>query len=932
MENIILKGVRVHNLKNIDVSIPKNKITVICGVSGSGKSSLAFDTIYAEAERRYVESLSSYARQFLGVRDKPSVEKIENLSPAISISQKTLMKNPRSTVGTITEIHDYLRVLYARIGRVYCPKCGDLIEKQSASQIISQIQKLPLKTEFLLLAPLINDKKGEHKSVIHEVYRIGYPRIRIDGEIVRTEEALENDLDKNKKHNIEVVIDHLEIDKNLDKDRIAESVELALKIGKGVLYLQILKGNIDFKKYTLNEKGDLLFSEHFACLKCGVSMPKIEPRLFSFNNPHGACPLCTGIGSLTKIDPDLVLKSELTLNEGAVAPWVTLSYKPANPGYYMYKLSNMADKYGFSMDVAVKNLDIKYIDLILFGDDDFEGVVPNLERRLKDTNSEYVKKEIEKYMIRMQCPKCLGKRYRDEVLSILIDKKNIADVLDLSLENALLFFKDLVKKLSESEKKIAKELIKEIILRLSFLIDVSLGYLTLSRESTTLSGGEAQRIRLATQIGSGLSGVIYVLDEPSIGLHPVDQDRLLDNLKKLKDLGNTIIIVEHDKQTIQFADHIIEIGPGAGKFGGKVVFTGTYKELLKSKTLTGEYLSMSKKSLLQDKKRVDNDQFIEVKGVSKFNISNQDFKIPLGKLNVVTGVSGSGKSTFVMEVLQKAIKKYFKNSEVHNNEYKSIIGLENIDKMILIDQSAIGRTSRSNPATYIGAFDKVRYLFSETELSKIRGYKPGRFSFSVKGGRCEVCNGEGDKKIEMHFLPDVYITCPECNGQKFNKETLEVEYKDKNIADILDMSVYDAVNFFKDIPALFNKLSLLKDVGLGYIKLGQKSTTLSGGEAQRIKLAKELSKRDTGKTLYILDEPTTGLHPDDVNKLLKILNLLVEKGNTVVVIEHDLDVIKNSDYIIDMGPYGGDKGGIVLYQGEVDGIKKVGKSFTAKFL
>ncbi len=942
--NIKFFGVKVHNLKNIDIKIPKNKLVVFCGVSGSGKTSLAFDTIYAEAERRYVESLSSYARQFLGVKDKPSIDKAENLSPAISIDQRSLMRNPRSTVGTITEIYDYLRIIFSHIGEPRCPKCDLKIQSQTISQIVNHILELPLKTEFLVLSTIFQDKKGEHKNIIEEIYKQGFPRGRFDGKIWKLDELLDQEIDKNKKHTLDIVIDNLIIEKDLEKNRLYSSIELAFKMGKGIGIVNITKGEIkEIKKntkfnFSIQNENDIIFSEHFACNICGFNMPKIEPRLFSFNNPIGACKKCTGLGHLICVDRNLVMPSkELTLNEGAIHPWASASHRVGRQGYYWWSLAGLAEKYKFSMDVKVKDLPEDIIDIILYGDKDkegeFEGVINNLERRWRETESDWTKKEIERYMHNVVCPECHGLRLNKYALSVSIDSYNIADINVMTVGQGIDFFEQLKDNLKANRKQIAAPLIKEILSRLNFLKDVSLEYLSLSRESTTLSGGEAQRIRLATQISSGLSNIIYVLDEPSVGLHPRDQERLINNLRKLRDLDNTVIVVEHDEQTIKAADWVIEIGPKAGKHGGEIVFEGTPTQLFKANTLTGKYLSNKLKvELPKDKKRSETNQEIKLLGCKKHNLKNIDVSLPLGKMVGVTGVSGSGKSTLIMDLLYPAIIKYFKTRSDNDVSYDKIDGVNYIDRCILVNQEPIGRTPRSNPVTYIGAFNYIRDLFSKTELSKMRGYEIGRFSFNVKGGRCEACQGDGYKKIEMYFLPPVYTVCDECKGTRFNEETLQVAYRNKNIADVLEMSVDEAVKFFKDIPIINKKLQLLVDVGLSYMKLGQSSTTLSGGEAQRVKLAEELSKRDTGRTLYILDEPTTGLHFDDINKLLKVLNLLVEKGNTVIVIEHELDVIKNCDYIIDLGPEGGDKGGEVVASGKINDLKKAKNSYTAKFL
>lgn len=943
-DTINFYGVKVNNLKDVNIKIPKNKLVVFCGVSGSGKTSLAFDTIYAESERRYVESLSSYARQFLGVQDKPNIEKAENLSPAISIDQRSLMRNPRSTVGTITEIYDYLRILFSKVGEPYCPNCHQKITGQTASQITTQIINLPKKTEFLILAPVFQDKKGEHKNILDEIYRLGFPRARFDNKIWKLDELLETEIDKNKKHTFEVVVDHLIIDSSIERARVLSSVEMALKMGKGYVTINLL--NIDSKKiklgsnsnYTINKNNDIIFSEHFGCVTCGFNMPKVEPRLFSFNNPTGACPKCTGIGSLITVDPTLIIPNlDLTINEGAIFAWATASHRVGRQGWYWWILSKLAEKYNFSLDTPVKNLSKEIIDIIMYGDKDkggeFEGVVNNLERRWKETESDWSKKEIEKYMHKTTCPDCLGVRLNKYALSVLIKNTNISELNGLTILELIKFFEDFKKDMPVSKKTIIQPIIKEILERLNFLKDVSLDYLSLSRESTTLSGGEAQRIRLATQISSGLSNIIYVLDEPSIGLHPRDQERLIVNLKKLRDLQNTVIVVEHDEQTILNADYVVEIGPHAGVHGGEIVFEGSPKELLKAKTLTGLYLSGKEKvEIIKHKERNENKSKLTLSNCNCHNLKNLTASFPLGKLVGITGVSGSGKSTLVIDILYEAIQRFFKNKTKHGTDYKELIGIENIDKCILVDQDPIGRTPRSNPVTYTNTFNYIRDLFSKTELSKIRGYDPGRFSFNVKGGRCESCEGDGYKKIEMYFLPAVYVTCDECKGARFNQDTLEVTCKNKNISEVLDMSVSDALKFFKDKPVIKNKLQFLDDVGLGYIKLGQPSTTLSGGEAQRIKLAEELSRRDTGRTLYILDEPTTGLHFDDIKKLLNVLNLLVEKGNTVIVIEHELDIIKNCDYIIDLGPEGGDKGGKIVVEGTLSDIKKSKQSYTAKFL
>lgn len=928
-EFIKVRGARVHNLKNINLDIPKNKLVVITGISGSGKSSLAFDTLYAEGQRRYVESLSAYARQFLGVMDKPDVDKIEGISPAISIDQRKAAHNPRSTVGTITEIYDYLRLLFARIGKPHCPKCGKLISRQTIDQITEQILKLPKKTEITILGPVIRGKKGEHRGVLEEIQRAGFVRVRIDGIIYPIEEALEKTLARYKKHNIEVVVDRLILDKDLDKSRLVDSLETALKLGKGVVIVRIEQA----KRLNIS---DIVFSEHFACEECGISLPELEPRLFSFNSPYGACPSCQGLGEKLIIDPKLVIPNpNLSIAEGAIFPWAHASHKVGRQGFFWWQLENLAEKENIDLYTPVKNLSKEKIDLILYGGDGFEGVIPFLERRYHETESEYTREEIEKYMVEKKCEVCKGKRLKPEALAVKVAGKTIDQIVEMEIGKLKEFFENLLKSkvLKENELKISQPIIKEIVNRLQFLIDVGLDYLTLDRKAATLAGGEEQRIRLATQIGSKLTGVLYILDEPSIGLHPRDQGRLIETLKKLRDLGNTVIVCEHDPQTILAADWVIDIGPGAGKHGGRIVFQGTPKELLKSHTLTGDYLAGRKKVEIESGIRnKELGEFLEIKGAKEHNLKNIDVKIPLGKFVCITGVSGSGKSSLMIDVLAKALMRKFYNSKEEPGEHEKILGIENLNKVVLVDQSPIGRTPRSNPATYTGAFSYIRQLFSQTREAKIRGYKPGRFSFNVKGGRCEVCQGQGQIKIEMYFLPDVYVQCSECKGTRFNKETLTVEYKGKNIAEVLEMTIEEAMEFFKNIPGLYSKLKTLNDVGLGYLQLGQPAPSLSGGEAQRVKLATELSKKGTGKTLYILDEPTTGLHPDDIKKLLNVLRELVNRGNTVLVCEHNLDVIKNSDWIIDLGPEGGAKGGYIVAKGTPFEISKNKKSYTGKYL
>ncbi len=939
-ENYIrVRGARLHNLKNINVDIPKDKLVVITGISGSGKSSLAFDTLYAEGQRRYVESLSAYARQFLGIMKKPEVDKIEGISPAISIDQRKSSHNPRSTVGTITEIYDYLRLLFARIGKPHCPKCKKEVSRQTIDQITKLVLNFPKGSEIAILGPVVRSKKGEHHGVLEEIQRAGFVRIRIDGITYLAEEALEKALDRYKKHDIEVVVDRLVLEKEMDKSRLVDSLETALKLGKGVVI-------VSHKSKKQKEK-DEIFSEHFACEECGVSLPELEPRLFSFNSPFGACSSCQGLGEKLEVDPNLVIPNpNLTIAEGAIFPWAQASHKIGRQGYFWWQLNKLAQEHGFSLDVPVKELSKEVIDLILYGkpankgdnSHSYEGVVPSLERRYHETESDYTREEIKQYMVEKRCDSCGGKRLKPEVLAVTVAGKSIDQIVEMQIDKTKAFFDSFQKK-TVNEAKIVQPIIKEISNRLQFMVDVGLDYLTLSRKTGTLAGGEEQRIRLATQIGSKLTGVLYILDEPSIGLHARDQGRLIETLKKLRDLGNTVVITEHDPQTIlQGADWVIDIGPGAGKKGGKVVFEGKPGSLIRAKTLTGDYLSGRKKVEIVLKKneksatQAKDQKYLTIKGARENNLKNIDVKIPLGKFVCITGVSGSGKSSLMNDILAKALLKKFYKAKEEPGEYEDILGVENLNKVVLVDQSPIGRTPRSNPVTYTGAFTYIREFFSKTKEARIRGYSPGRFSFNVKGGRCETCEGQGVKKIEMYFLPDVYVECSDCRGKRFNKETLAVDYKGKNIAEILSMTVEEALEFFKNIPGLYLKLKTLNDVGLGYVELGQPAPSLSGGEAQRIKLATELSKKATGKTLYILDEPTTGLHLHDIKKLLWVLKSLVEKGNTVLVTEHEMNMIRNSDYCVDLGPEGGNKGGYVIAQGKPSEIAKNPKSYTGKYI
>lgn len=932
MDKLIIKGARVNNLKNIDVTIPRNQLVVVTGISGSGKSSLAFDTIYAEGQRRYVESLSAYARQFLGLMDKPDVDSIEGLSPAISIDQKTTNRNPRSTVGTLTEIYDYLRLLYARIGKPICPNHGIEITSQTIEQMVDRVLEYPERTRIQVLAPIVSGKKGTHLKTLEDIKKQGYVRVRIDGEIYDLEEDIS--LEKNKKHSIDVVVDRIIVKEGIEA-RLTDSLETALKLGDGKVVIDVMG------------KEELLFSEHHACPICGFSIGELEPRMFSFNSPFGACPECDGLGSKLEVDEDLVIPDRnLTLRENAIAPWA-----PTKSHYYPKLLEAVCKHYGIDMDVPVKDIPRPLLDKVLYGSDgeeiffryvnefgqvrekymEFEGVMNNVARRYKESTSDYVREQMEKYMTERRCPTCKGERLKKETLSVFINGKNIADVTDLSIKEAYEFFEHLT--LTDKEKKIAHLILQEIKQRLKFLIDVGLDYLTLNRSAGTLSGGESQRIRLATQIGSRLTGVLYILDEPSIGLHQRDNDRLIATLKGMRDLGNTLIVVEHDEDTMLAADYIIDVGPGAGVHGGQIVTAGTPQEVMKDEqSLTGQYLSGKKFIPLPIERRLGNGYHLEIKGAKENNLKNINVKIPLGMFIAVTGVSGSGKSTLVNEILFKSLSKTLNRAQIKPGEHKEIVGVDYLEKVIDIDQSPIGRTPRSNPATYTGVFDDIRDLFASTNEAKVRGYNKGRFSFNVKGGRCEACKGDGIIKIEMHFLPDVYVPCEACNGKRYNRETLEVKYKGKNIADVLNMTVEEALTFFENLPKIKRKLQTIYDVGLGYMKLGQSATTLSGGEAQRVKLASELHRRSNGRTLYILDEPTTGLHADDIYRLLNVLQRLVDNGDTVIVIEHNLDVIKQADYIIDLGPEGGDRGGTVVAAGTPEEIAENPKSYTGKYL
>ena len=929
---IVVQGARAHNLKNINVTIPRDQLVVLTGLSGSGKSSLAFDTIYAEGQRRYVESLSAYARQFLGQMDKPDVDAIEGLSPAISIDQKTTSRNPRSTVGTVTEIYDYLRLLYARIGKPICPNHGIEITSQTIEQMVDRLLTYPERTKMQLLAPMVSGRKGTHVKLLEDLKKQGFVRVRIDGELRDLDDAIE--LDKNKKHSIEVVVDRVVMKEGIAA-RLSDSLETALRLADGRVLVDVM------------EHEELLFSEYHACPLCGFSIGELEPRMFSFNSPFGACPSCDGLGSTQEVDLDLVVPDwDRSLLEHAIAPW-----EPTSSQYYPQLLKAVCDHYDIPMDVPVKDLPKEKMDKVLYGSGkdkihfhyenefgnvrdqmiEFEGVVRNVERRFKETTSDYVREQMEKYMAQQACPSCKGYRLKPETLAVKVADKHIGEVTQYSIQEADTFFKEL--DLTEKDMQIARLVLREIEERLGFLVNVGLDYLTLSRAAGTLSGGEAQRIRLATQIGSRLTGVLYILDEPSIGLHQRDNDRLISTLQNMRDIGNTLIVVEHDEDTMLAADYLIDVGPGAGVHGGQIVAAGTPQEVMNNeKSLTGQYLSGRKFIPLPIERRQPNGRKLSIKGAKENNLRNVKVDVPLGLFVAVTGVSGSGKSTLINEILYKSLAQKLNRSKVKPGEHKEVTGIDELEKVIDIDQSPIGRTPRSNPATYTGVFDDIRDVFAATNEAKVRGYKKGRFSFNVKGGRCEACRGDGIIKIEMHFLPDVYVPCEVCHGKRYNRETLEVKYKDKSIADILDMTIENAVVFFENIPKIQRKLQTIVDVGLGYMKLGQPATTLSGGEAQRVKLASELHRRSTGKSFYILDEPTTGLHADDIARLLVVLQRLVENGDSVLVIEHNLDVIKTADYIIDLGPEGGDKGGTIVATGTPEEVVEVAGSYTGKYL
>ncbi|MBS1253885.1 MAG: UvrABC system protein A [Anaerolineales bacterium] len=962
-DKLIVRGAREHNLQNIDVEIPRDHFVVVTGISGSGKSSLAFDTIYAEGQRRYVESLSAYARQFLGQMEKPDVDQIEGLSPAISIDQKGASHNPRSTVGTVTEIYDYLRLLYARIGVPHCPECGRIIAQQSSEQIVDDVMSLPEDSRIMILAPLIKDRKGHHQRVFDDVRKAGFVRVRVNGDLHDVNEAIE--LDRYKMHTIEAVVDRLivrhgENGQGLDRARLADSVETALELGDGTLIVSLVNG--------AGELEDVLFSEHFACLECGISLPEIEPRSFSFNSPHGACPACQGLGSRMEIDPELIVPNgDLSIKQGAIAPW---SKGSNSEGYYMQLLKGVAEHYDFSIDTPWKDLSPKARQIVLYGsggervtldyenkygrrqryETSFEGVIPNLQRRHTETDSDYVRSNIEEHMTTRACPTCNGARLKPESAAVTVGGQSIVEISQMSIAEAKVWIEQLrgggsattdgdgraavgEASLSERDLMIGHQILKEIGARLGFLVNVGLDYLTLDRQARTLAGGEAQRIRLATQIGSQLMGVLYILDEPSIGLHQRDNARLIRTLLNLRDLGNTVLVVEHDEETIRSADWVVDLGPGAGEHGGAVVVSGPLEEVMDTpESITGQYLTGERQIEVPERRRAGNGQMLTVRGAAEHNLKEIDVDFPLGEFTCVTGVSGSGKSTLIIEVLYKRLAQIIYSSKERPGAHKEVEGAQYLDKVIDIDQSPIGRTPRSNPATYTNVFTPIRQLFADLPESKVRGYKQGRFSFNVKGGRCEACSGGGIIKIEMHFLPDIYIPCEVCKGARYNRETLQIRYKGKTISDILDMTVTEALDFFENIPRIKRKLQTLYDVGLGYIRLGQPSPTLSGGEAQRVKLSKELSKIATGDTLYILDEPTTGLHFEDVKKLLNVLHRLVEGGNTVIVIEHNLDVIKSADWIIDLGPGGGEAGGRVVTTGTPEAVAQRPHSYTGQFL
>ncbi|MBM7661550.1 excinuclease ABC subunit A [Bacillus mesophilus] len=933
MDKIVVKGARAHNLKNIDVTIPRDKLVVLTGLSGSGKSSLAFDTIYAEGQRRYVESLSAYARQFLGQMDKPDVDAIEGLSPAISIDQKTTSRNPRSTVGTVTEVYDYLRLLFARVGRPICPIHGVEISSQTIQQMVDRILEYPERTKLQILAPIVSGRKGTHVKILEDIKKQGFVRVRVNGELVELSDEIE--LEKNKKHSIEVVIDRIIVKEGVAA-RLSDSIETALRLGDGKVMVDVM-----------DHEEELLFSEHHACPHCGFSIGELEPRMFSFNSPFGACQSCDGLGTKLEVDMELVIPDwDKTLREHAIAPW-----EPTSSQYYPQLLESVCDHYGIDMDLPAKDVPKHLMDRILYGSEGediyfryendfgqvrenyvpFEGILANVERRYRETSSDYIREQMEKYMAQLPCPTCDGHRLKKESLAVFVGDNHIGHVTNYSITEAYNYVTGLT--LSEKETKIAAMIIREIQERLGFLINVGLDYLTMSRAAGTLSGGEAQRIRLATQIGSRLTGVLYILDEPSIGLHQRDNDRLIHTLQSMRDIGNTLIVVEHDEDTMMAADYLIDIGPGAGIHGGQIISAGTPAEVMNDpNSLTGQYLSGRKFIPIPTERRKPDGRFIEVIGAKENNLKNVKVKFPLGTFMAVTGVSGSGKSTLINEILFKSLAQKLTRSKARPGEHKDVKGIEQLEKVIDIDQSPIGRTPRSNPATYTGVFDDIRDVFASTNEAKVRGYKKGRFSFNVKGGRCEACRGDGIIKIEMHFLPDVYVPCEVCHGKRYNRETLEVKYKDRNISDVLEMTVEDALEFFTNIPKISRKLQTIVDVGLGYVKLGQPATTLSGGEAQRVKLASELHRRSTGRSMYILDEPTTGLHVDDIARLLEVLQRLVENGDTVLVIEHNLDVIKAADFIVDLGPEGGDKGGTIVATGTPEDIVKVEASYTGRYL